>query len=134
MILSFLLSCIHSLFAIIFYYISYLFYSRLNLVVKYIQRNETLFQKPIIRAYHSTPHRCMLKTHNKNNNDDHHKNKNKNCDDELVNFQPLTGGSVPRFAGLATLMRLPHLDISTLKASNVVDVGLIGIPWVCCIN
>ena len=117
MALSFVLSCIHNLFTIIFNHIYVLFFSRANQYVQYIKRNESLFRKPSLRAYrayHSTP-RGMQKAE----------------DDEVVNFEPLTGGSVPRYAGMATLMRLPHLDLSALKASNVVDVGLIGIPWVC---
>jgi hypothetical protein len=50
--------------------------------------------------------------------------------DKAINFQPPTGGSVPRYAGMATMMRLPHLELSSLGSVNEVDVGLIGIPWV----
>jgi len=46
-----------------------------------------------------------------------------------VDFEPLTGGTLPRYADLATLMRLPHLPLKDLDASNIVDIGLIGIPW-----
>ncbi len=39
-------------------------------------------------------------------------------------FQPIDGGNVPRFAGIATFMRLPA------KADPAeVDIGLIGVPW-----
>lgn len=39
-------------------------------------------------------------------------------------FQPIDGGSVPRFAGIPTFMRLPA------KADPAeVDIGLIGVPW-----
>jgi guanidinopropionase len=35
---------------------------------------------------------------------------------------------MPRFAGLATLMRLPYLDFDH-EAFPQVDIGLVGIPW-----
>jgi guanidinopropionase len=35
---------------------------------------------------------------------------------------------MPRFAGLATLMRLPYLDFDH-EAFPLVDIGLVGIPW-----
>ncbi|RDJ98035.1 agmatinase [Cupriavidus lacunae] len=43
-------------------------------------------------------------------------------------FAPVTGTVTPRYAGLATLMRLPHIG---LKDENIpdVDIGLIGVPW-----
>ena len=41
-------------------------------------------------------------------------------------FQPVSGMEVPRFAGVATFMRLPHMVPG--KADNV-DIGLIGVPW-----
>lgn len=41
-------------------------------------------------------------------------------------FQPVSGMEVPRFAGVATFMRLPH--VVPAKADNV-DIGLIGVPW-----
>jgi guanidinopropionase len=40
--------------------------------------------------------------------------------------QPLSGLEVPRFAGIATFMRLPHVPLS--KARNL-DIGLLGVPW-----
>ena len=41
-------------------------------------------------------------------------------------YQPLSGMEVPRFAGIATFMRLPHVKPSE---ANDVDIGLIGVPW-----
>jgi len=40
--------------------------------------------------------------------------------------QPLSGLEVPRFAGIATFMRLPHIPLN--KARDL-DVGLIGVPF-----
>ena len=42
-------------------------------------------------------------------------------------FAPITGSVMPRFAGLATLMRLPYLDFDH-EAFPQVDIGLVGIP------
>jgi guanidinopropionase len=42
------------------------------------------------------------------------------------NFQPVPGLDVPRFAGVATFMRLPYMK---LEEAFDVDIGLIGIPW-----
>ncbi len=41
-------------------------------------------------------------------------------------YQPVPGDQLPRFAGIATFMRLPY--VSTADADEV-DIGLIGIPW-----
>ncbi|WP_231107023.1 agmatinase [Pandoraea pnomenusa] len=35
---------------------------------------------------------------------------------------------MPRFSGLATLMRLPYLGLAD-AAINAIDIGLIGVPW-----
>lgn len=43
-------------------------------------------------------------------------------------FTPITGSVMPRFAGLATLMRLPYIDFDH-EAFSQVDIGLVGIPW-----
>ncbi len=43
-------------------------------------------------------------------------------------FSPITGSVMPRFAGLATLMRLPYLDFDH-EAFSQVDIGLVGVPW-----
>jgi len=43
-------------------------------------------------------------------------------------FQPVDGMELPRFAGIPSFMRLPHLDLNDQKI-NEVDFGLIGVPW-----
>ena len=39
-------------------------------------------------------------------------------------FQPVSGFDLPRFAGVATFMRLPHI-----ADPGEVEIGLIGVPW-----
>lgn len=41
-------------------------------------------------------------------------------------YSPIDSNGTPRFAGIATFMRLPYVSVE--EAQNV-DVGLIGIPW-----
>lgn len=41
-------------------------------------------------------------------------------------FQPIDSNTVPRYAGIATFMRLPHL---ALEQAHDVELGLIGVPW-----
>ncbi len=41
-------------------------------------------------------------------------------------YKPIPGDVLPRFAGIATFMRLPHLDPAE---ADEVDIGLIGVPW-----
>lgn len=41
-------------------------------------------------------------------------------------YKPVSGNTLPRFAGIATFMRLPHL---ALEDADEVDIGLIGVPW-----
>ena len=48
------------------------------------------------------------------------------CADQLATFQPVSGMALPRFAGIATFMRLPHLDPDE---AGQVDIGLFGIPF-----
>lgn len=43
-------------------------------------------------------------------------------------FHPPSGFDLPRFAGIATFMRLPHLSLDDTRLSDV-DIGLIGVPW-----
>ena len=43
-------------------------------------------------------------------------------------FQPVDGMELPRFAGIPSFMRLPHLDLND-RNINEVDFGLIGVPW-----
>jgi guanidinopropionase len=45
----------------------------------------------------------------------------------LEAFQPLSGMVLPRFAGLSTFMRLPHLD--PIQAPGQIDIALLGIPF-----
>ena len=40
--------------------------------------------------------------------------------------QPASGLVVPRFGGIATFMRLPHVP---LDEANDIDIGLVGVPW-----
>ena len=41
-------------------------------------------------------------------------------------YQPVPGLEVPRFAGVASFMRLPQVK---LEDAGEVDIGLIGVPW-----
>ena len=41
-------------------------------------------------------------------------------------FQPVSGMETPRFAGIATFMRLPHVKP---EDADDVDIGIIGVPW-----
>ena len=43
-------------------------------------------------------------------------------------FQPVSGFEVPRFAGIPTFMRLPHVPMDHPRIAEV-EVGLIGAPW-----
>ncbi|WP_210483228.1 agmatinase [Microvirga antarctica] len=45
----------------------------------------------------------------------------------LQAYQPLSGMVVPRFAGIATFMRLPH--ISPQLAAGEIEIALLGIPF-----
>ena len=46
---------------------------------------------------------------------------------DLIQFnQPLSGLVTPRFGGIATWGRLPHVPLD--EAKNV-DIGIVGIPW-----
>ena len=45
---------------------------------------------------------------------------------EKVSFRPISGTVLPRFAGIPTFMRLPHLAVDQ---ADEVDIGLIGVPW-----
>ena len=42
-------------------------------------------------------------------------------------FRPVSGNILPRFAGIPTFMRLPHVPIP--ETNGDVDIGLFGIPW-----
>ena len=43
-------------------------------------------------------------------------------------FHPVSGFDLPRFAGVPTFMRLPHVALDSPRLSDV-DIGLIGVPW-----
>lgn len=43
-------------------------------------------------------------------------------------FQPPSGSQLPRFAGVPTFMRLPHVPPGHARFNDV-QLGLIGVPW-----
>ncbi len=43
-------------------------------------------------------------------------------------FTPISGFDLPRFAGVPTFMRLPHVDFDHARLEDV-QIGLIGAPW-----
>jgi guanidinopropionase len=43
-------------------------------------------------------------------------------------FTPVSGFELPRFAGIATFMRLPHVPPSHDRFGDV-EIGLVGVPW-----
>ncbi len=43
-------------------------------------------------------------------------------------FRPVSGFDLPRFAGIPTFMRLPHVPLGDARIGQV-QVGLIGAPW-----
>ncbi|NLP64778.1 agmatinase [Paraburkholderia sacchari] len=43
-------------------------------------------------------------------------------------FAPITGTVMPRYAGVATLMRLPYTPLTDERIRDV-EIGLIGVPW-----
>ncbi|MDF0601825.1 agmatinase [Psychromarinibacter sp. C21-152] len=43
-------------------------------------------------------------------------------------FQPVSGFDLPRFAGIPTFMRLPHVPPDHARFAEV-EIGLIGVPW-----
>ena len=46
--------------------------------------------------------------------------------DKPRSYKPVSGNDLPRFAGIATFMRLPHVAPAD---ADEVDIGLIGVPW-----
>ena len=46
----------------------------------------------------------------------------------MTDFAPVSGFVLPRFAGIPTFMRLPHIPLDDPRLSDV-HVGLIGAPW-----
>jgi guanidinopropionase len=47
---------------------------------------------------------------------------------DKIFFQPVSGFDLPRFAGVPTFMRLPHVSLENPMIKDV-QVGLIGVPW-----
>lgn len=43
-------------------------------------------------------------------------------------FQPVSGMDLPRFAGIPTFMRLPHVPPEHARFGEV-EIGIIGVPW-----
>ncbi|MGB2303663.1 MAG: agmatinase [Candidatus Puniceispirillales bacterium] len=43
-------------------------------------------------------------------------------------FEPVSGAVLPRFAGVPSFMRLPVVDETHARASDV-DIGIVGVPW-----
>lgn len=43
-------------------------------------------------------------------------------------FHPVSGFDLPRFAGIPTFMRLPHVPPGHARFGEV-DIGLVGVPW-----
>ncbi|MCW5773293.1 MAG: agmatinase [Rhodospirillaceae bacterium] len=43
-------------------------------------------------------------------------------------FLPVSGNVLPRFAGIPTFMRLPHIAPAEAAAAGV-EIGLVGVPW-----
>ncbi|MBB4063963.1 agmatinase [Gellertiella hungarica] len=43
-------------------------------------------------------------------------------------FRPISGVDLPRFAGIPTFMRLPHVSLDDPRIDQV-DIGIIGAPW-----
>ena len=43
-------------------------------------------------------------------------------------FHPVSGMELPRFAGIPTFMRLPHVGLDHPRIGDV-QIGLVGLPW-----
>lgn len=43
-----------------------------------------------------------------------------------IRYKPVSGNVMPRFAGIATFMRLPHV---ALDEAEDVEIGITGVPW-----
>ena len=43
-------------------------------------------------------------------------------------FKPISGFDLPRFAGVPTFMRLPHVSLDKARIQDV-EIGIIGVPW-----
>jgi guanidinopropionase len=49
-------------------------------------------------------------------------------DNAPQSFQPVSAFDLPRYAGLATFMRLPYLQLGDAAADQV-DIAIVGVPW-----
>ena len=45
-----------------------------------------------------------------------------------TDYRPVSGFDLPRYAGIATFMRLPHVPLDDPRLAEV-QIGLIGAPW-----
>ena len=45
---------------------------------------------------------------------------------ETRSYLPMSGMELPRFAGIPTFMRLPHIP---LEDADEVEIGIVGVPW-----
>ena len=43
-------------------------------------------------------------------------------------FIPVSAMEMPRFAGMPSFMRLPHLEMGSPRIDEV-EMGLVGVPW-----
>lgn len=43
-------------------------------------------------------------------------------------FQPVSGMELPRFAGVPSFMRLPHVALDDPRCNDV-QIGIVGVPW-----
>ena len=46
--------------------------------------------------------------------------------DDARSYLPLSGMDLPRFAGIPTFMRLPHVPVGE---ADEVQIGIVGVPW-----
>jgi guanidinopropionase len=46
----------------------------------------------------------------------------------MSDFTPVSGFDLPRYAGIPTFMRLPHVPLDDPRLNDV-QIGLIGVPW-----
>jgi len=47
---------------------------------------------------------------------------------DTIDFTPVSGLDMPRYAGVPTFMRLPHIALNDPNIAKV-DIGLVGAPW-----
>ncbi|WP_417805936.1 agmatinase [Thalassospira lucentensis] len=49
-------------------------------------------------------------------------------DPSTINFTPPSAMTMPRYAGVASFMRAPHLSMDD-AACDLVDIAMLGVPW-----